>query len=109
MHESAPGLKGYCATWCEADRPGNLFCVGGTPRALLYEYQNKGLTKPDCCKCMKTKGSMGGHPGMVLRLALATGDALERAPTTPCNSIGGRAKARPYNGLPQRTGPKVAW
>ena len=32
--------------------------VRGTPPGILHEYQNKGVAKFDCCKCMKRKGEI---------------------------------------------------
>lgn len=99
---------------------GELLTVTGVPPTpgILYEYQNKGLTKFDCCKCMKTKGSTNGCRGVLLHLTSSNREAWGNAPGWL-----GTGTERPYNGMskeekrqhgcrtpkaPRRTRPEVA-
>jgi hypothetical protein len=78
------GLSSWIADELEA---------GTHPRAVLYEYQNKGLANWAVRKSMKTKGSTNGCQGVLLRLSSSNREAWGRAPERL-----GIGTARPYNG-----------
>jgi hypothetical protein len=90
--------KKCCAIWCEANQLENsLGWEQGPPTpGILYEYQNKELTKFAMRKLLKTKGTICGRREMLLSLASSRGEWA-------C------AEAHPYSGLARETRPEVAW